>query len=171
MDKRIKAKVRIHLYMQTMIDGVNLTNSHASEALFTHIGGWDTYGFTHVRKNNAHARTEMARKYNNNHHHVQSFVVGQYVSANIYRLDRAATDNNQIPCSIVDVAGSKEQPGYKLRCLYGLLKGLHPSSALAAVSTAIPQSQENSISSKTGKEITLAHAARRHLPTISWCIL
>ena len=39
MDKRIKAKVRIHLYMQTMIDGVNLTNSHASEALFTHIGG------------------------------------------------------------------------------------------------------------------------------------
>ena len=38
----------------------------------------------HARKNNAHARCEMtlARKYNK-HHHVQSFVVGQYVTAKI----------------------------------------------------------------------------------------
>ena len=77
----------------------------------------------HARKNNAHARSEMARKYNK-HHHVQSFVVGQYVTANISRLDRAATDNKRALSRIVDVAGSKEQPGYKLRCLYGLLKGL-----------------------------------------------
>ena len=101
----------------------------------------------------------MTRKYNK-HHHVQSFVVGQNVTANISRLDRAATDNKRILCRIVDIAGSKEQPGYKLRCLYGLLNGLHPTSTLAAVSTAIQQSQGNSISiDKTGNEITLAHAA------------
>ena len=93
----------------------------------------------HARKNNAHARTEMARIYNN--HHVQSYVVRQYVTANISRLDRAATDNKRMLCRIVDIAGSKEQPGYKLRCLYGLLKVLHPTSALVAVSTAIQQSQ------------------------------
>ena len=87
-------------------------------------------------------------------------MVGQYITANVSRLDRAATDNKRIPYRIVDIAGSKEQPGYKLRCLYGLLKGLHPTSALAAVSTSIQQSQGNSISiNKTGNEITLAHAA------------
>ena len=97
---------------------------------------------------------------NNKHHHIQSFVVGQYSTANISRLDRAATDNKRILCRIVDIAGSREKPGYKLRCLYGLLKGLHPTSALAAVSTAIQQSQGNSISiNKTGNEITLAHSA------------
>ena len=75
-------------------------------------------------------------------------------------MDRAATDNKRILCRIVYIAGSKEQPGYKLRCLYGLLKGLHPTSALAAVSTAIQKSQRSSISiNKTGNEITLAHAA------------
>ena len=112
----------------------------------------------HARKNNAHARS-IIRKYNK-HHHVQSFVVGQYVTANISCLDRAATDNKRILCRIVDIAGSKEQPGYKLRCLYGLLKGLHPTSALAAASTAIQQSQGNYISiNKTGNGITLAHAA------------
>ena len=47
------------------------------------------------------------------------------MSANISCLDRAATDNKRILCRIVDIAGSKEQPGYKLRCLYGLLKGLY----------------------------------------------
>ena len=78
----------------------------------------------------------MTRKYNK-HHHIQSFVVGQYITANISRLHRAATDNKQILCRIVDIAGSKEQPGYKLRCLYGLLKGLHPTSVLAVVSTVI----------------------------------
>ena len=50
---------------------------------------------------------------NNKHHNIQSFVVGQYVTANISRLDRAATDNKQILCRIVDITGSKEQPGYK----------------------------------------------------------
>ena len=76
------------------------------------------------------------------------------------RLDRAATDNKRILCRIVDIADSKEQPGYKLRCLYGLLKGLHLTSALAAVSTTIQQSQGNPISiNKTGNEIALAHAA------------
>ena len=97
---------------------------------------------------------------NNKHHHIQSFVVGQYITANISRLDRATIDNKRILCRIVDIAGSKEQPRYKLRCLYGLLKGLHPTSALAAVSTAIQHSQGNSISiNKTGNEIALAHAA------------
>ena len=57
----------------------------------------------------------------NKHHHIQSFVVGQYITANIFRLDRAAADNKRILYRIVDIAGSKEQPGYKLRCLYGLL--------------------------------------------------
>ena len=113
----------------------------------------------HTRKNSAHARSEMTREYNK-HHHVQSFVVGQYVTANIPRLDRAATDNKRILCRIIDIAGSKEQPEYKLRCQYGLLKELHLISALAAVSTAIQQSQGNSISiNKTGNKITLAHAA------------
>ena len=64
----------------------------------------------HARKNNAHARSAMTRKYNK-HHHIQSFVVGQYITANISRLDRAATDNKRILCRIVDIAGSKEQPG------------------------------------------------------------
>ena len=87
-------------------------------------------------------------------------MVGQDITASISRLDRAATDNKRILCRIVDIAGSKEQPRYKLRCLYGLLKGLHPTSALAAVSTAIQKSQRSSISiNKTGNEITLAHAA------------
>ena len=49
----------------------------------------------------------MARKYSN--HHVQSFAVGQYVAANISRLDHAATDNNRILYRNVDIAGSKEQ--------------------------------------------------------------
>ena len=103
----------------------------------------------------------MTRKYNN-HYRVRSFGVGQYVTANISRLDRAATDNKRILCRIVDIAGSKEQVGHKLRCLYGLLKGLHPTSALVAVSTAIQQSQGKSISiNKTGNEITIAHAASR----------
>ena len=40
------------------------------------------------------------------------------------------------------------------------VKGPHPTSALAAVSSAIQQSQGNSISiNKTGNEIALAHAA------------
>ena len=113
----------------------------------------------HARKNNAHARREMTSKYNK-YHRFQSFVVGQYVTAIISRLDRAATDNNRILCRIVDNAGSNEQPGYELRFLHGLLKGLHPTSALAAVSTAVQQSQGNPISiNKTGNEITLAHAA------------
>ena len=67
----------------------------------------------HARKNNAHARSTMTRKYNK-HHHIQSFVAGQYITANISCLDRAATDNKRILCRIVDIAGSKEQPGYKL---------------------------------------------------------
>ena len=67
-------------------------------------------------------------------------MVGQFVAANLSCLDRAATDNKRILSRIVDIAGSKEQPGYKLRCLYGLLKGLHPTSALVAVSTAMQQS-------------------------------
>ena len=97
---------------------------------------------------------------NNKHHHIQSFVVGRYITANISRLDRAAIDNKRILCRIVDIAGSKEQPRYKLRCLYGLLKGLHPTSALAAVSTAIQKSQGSSISiNKAGNEIALAHVA------------
>ena len=76
------------------------------------------------------------------------------------RLNRAATDNKRVLYRIVDIAGSKEQPGYNLRYLYGLLKGLHPASALAAVSTAIQKSQGNYISiNKAGNEITLAHAA------------
>ena len=97
---------------------------------------------------------------NNKHHHIQSFVVGRYITANISRLGCAAIGNKWILCRIVDIAGSKEQPRHKLRCLYGLLKGLHPTSALAAASTAIQQSQGNSISiNKTGNEIALAHAA------------
>ena len=84
----------------------------------------------HAPKNNAHARSEMTRNYNN-HHYVQSLVlVGQYVTANISRLDRAATDNKRIVRRTIGIAGSKEQRGYKLQCLYGLLKGLHPTSAL-----------------------------------------
>ena len=34
----------------------------------------------HARRSNAHARTEMTRKYNK-HHQVQPFVVGRYVTA------------------------------------------------------------------------------------------
>ena len=56
------------------------------------------------------------------------------------------------------IAGGKE-PGYKLRCLYGLLEGLHPTSAVAAVSTAKQQSQENPTPiDMAGNEITLARA-------------
>ena len=57
----------------------------------------------------------------------------------------AATDDDRILCHIVDVADSNE-PGYKLRCLSGLLKWVHPTSALVAVSTATLQSQGNSTS-------------------------
>ena len=47
-----------------------------------------------------------------------------------------------------------------LRCLYGLLKVLYPTSILTAASTTRQQSHGNSISiSKTGNKITLAHAA------------
>ena len=57
--------------------------------------------------------------------------------------------------------------GYKLRCLSGLLKGLHQTFALVAVSTATQQSQGNPTSiSKAGSEIVLSPAARavhRHL--------
>ena len=56
-----------------------------------------------ARKNNAHARTEMARKYND--HHVQSSVVGKYVAGRISRLSRTAID---ISCRIADIAGSKK---------------------------------------------------------------
>ena len=102
----------------------------------------------------------MTTKYNN-YHHVQSFVV-QYVTANTPSLARAATGSKRILHRPVDIAGSKEQPGYKLRCLYGLLYGLHTTYALVAVSTAIQQSQGNSVSmNKTGNENTLAHAASR----------
>ena len=59
----------------------------------------------------------MTRKYNNHHH-------GQYATADFSRLDRAAIGDSRILCSTVDIAGSKEQPGHKLRCLYGLRKGL-----------------------------------------------
>ena len=43
---------------------------------------------------------------NNKHHHIQSFVVGQYITANISRLDRAAIVNKRILCRIVDIADS-----------------------------------------------------------------
>ena len=33
-------------------------------------------------------------------------------------------DGKRVHYSIVVIAGSKEQPGHKLRCPYGLLKGL-----------------------------------------------
>ena len=46
---------------------------------------------------------------------------------------RAATNSKRILCRIVDIAGSKEQPGYKFRCLYGLLEGLYPTSTLVVV--------------------------------------
>ena len=39
-------------------------------------------------------------------------------------LDCASIDNKRILCRIVGIAGSKEKPGYKLRCLYAVLKGL-----------------------------------------------
>ena len=78
----------------------------------------------------------------------------------------AVTDDDRILCHIVDVADSNE-PGYKLRCLSGLLKGLHQTFALVAVSTATQQSQGNPTSiSKVGSEIVLSPAARaehRHL--------
>ena len=76
-------------------------------------------------------------------------------------IPRATADSERILCRIVEIVGNKEKPKYKLRCLYGLLKGLHPTSALAtcAVSTAIQQSQGNSIPiNKTRNDITLAQA-------------
>jgi len=45
-----------------------------------------------ARQNNTKARQDMARKYNR-HHKIEVFVTGQYVTAKVPRLDRAATDN------------------------------------------------------------------------------
>ena len=57
-------------------------------------------------------------------------------------LDGGTMDNKRILCRIADIAGSKEQPGYKLP------KGLHP------LSTSIQQSQGHSTSiNKTLNEI------------------
>lgn len=96
----------------------------------------------------------MARKHNG-HHYVQFIVVGQ-CPCKYSRLNRAATDNKRILCRTVDIAGSKEKTEWKLRCLYGLLKGLHPTSALVAVSTAM---QQFDLYNKTRNETTLAHVA------------
>jgi hypothetical protein len=112
-----------------------------------------------ARQNNTKARQDMARKYNR-HHKIEIFVTGQYVTAKVPRLDRAATDNRRILGRVVEVSGSDAQPAYKLRCCYGLLKGVFPTSALASVSAVIQKEQGDSISlSSTGNEITLHQAA------------
>ena len=38
MDKLGKAKVRMHLYIQTMVETVNHASVNATEVLFVHIG-------------------------------------------------------------------------------------------------------------------------------------
>ena len=86
----------------------------------------------------------MTRKCNN-HRHVQSFVVGQYCP------DRVATGDKRILCRTVDIAGSKEQPGYKLRRLYGATSNLCSQNP----HTAIPRK----FHLYHGNEATLAHAA------------
>ena len=114
-----------------------------------------------ARTNLATARTNMAGKYNR-HHQVESFAIGQYVTIRIPREDRAATDNKRILCRVVDIAGSDGRPGYKLRCQYGLLQKMCPTSALASVSAAIQKEKGELISlSNSGNEITLAHAASK----------
>ena len=82
MDKGGKVKMKMHLYMQTMVEVVNPASGHTSELLSARIGVRDI--------------------------HLQN--------------------QRRILSRIVDIAGGKEQPRYKLRCLYGLLKGYvrHP---------------------------------------------
>ena len=64
----------VRLNVLTMVETLNPTSGHAPEVLFAR-----TRGFRYAGQNNAHARTEMIGEYNN-YHHVQSFVVGQYVT-------------------------------------------------------------------------------------------
>ena len=114
-----------------------------------------------ARINLAAARANLTETYNR-HHHIETFTVGQCVTIGIPRGDHAATDNRRLQCRVVGIAGNESRLGYKLRCEFGLLQKIYPTSTLASVSSAIQKEKADLISlSKSGNEITLAYAASK----------
>ena len=66
---------------------------------------------------------------------VRTFKVGDAVSVQIPRIDRAATDLHRLPCTVVARHGNKHFQ-YRLLCKYGLLESSYPESELEAFAGA-----------------------------------
>ena len=83
-----------------------------------------------------HYRTNAERmKDRYNKKKVQTFKVGDAVSVQIPRIDRAATDLHRLPCIVVARHGNKHFQ-YRLLCKYGLLESSYPESKLEAFAGA-----------------------------------
>ena len=75
----------------------------------------------------------MKDRYNKKN--VQTFKVGDAVSVQMPRIDRAATGLHRLPCIVVARYGNKHFQ-YRLLCKYGLLESFYPESELKAFAGA-----------------------------------
>ena len=65
-------------------------------------------------------------------------------------------------CGGHSAQGTRPRPGCKLRCEFGRLQKIYPTSTLASVSSAIQKEIADLISlSESGDEITLTHSASK----------